>query len=44
MSQVAHLIELYNKLPVDAARRAMRFWRVKKQSRERPESATPDAA
>lgn len=43
MGQVAKLIELYNKLPVDAARRAMRFWRVRKQSRERPEAAS-DAA
>jgi uncharacterized protein (DUF2336 family) len=43
MSQVAHLIELYNKLPIDAARRAMRFWRVRRQSRERSGAAS-DAA
>lgn len=44
MGQISRLIELYNKLPVDAAQRAMRFWRVRKQSRERPEAAAPDAA
>lgn len=44
MSAVAQLIELYNKLPIDAARRAMRFWRLKKQGRERPASEAPEAA
>jgi uncharacterized protein (DUF2336 family) len=44
MSAVAQLIELYNKLPVDAARRAMRFWRLKKQGRDRPGGAAPEAA
>ena len=44
MGQVAQLIELYSKLPVDAARRAMRFWRVKKQNRERPDAQASDAA
>lgn len=44
MDQIAQLIELYNKLPVDAARRAMRFWRVRKQTRERPEAGASDAA
>jgi uncharacterized protein (DUF2336 family) len=31
-AEVAILLELYNKIPVDAAKRTMRFWRIRKTS------------
>lgn len=38
---VANLLDLYNKVPVDTAKRAMRFWRVRRQGMH---SQSPEAA
>lgn len=44
MSQVTQLLELYNRLPIESAQRAMRFWRIRKQTRERQAGAASNAA
>lgn len=38
---VANLLDLYNKVPVDTAKRAMRFWRVRRQGMQ---GQAPEAA
>lgn len=38
---VANLLDLYNKVPVDTAKRAMRFWRVRRQGMQ---NQPPEAA
>ena len=37
--EVAELLELYNKVPDSAAKRAMRFWRIRKKAESAPKTA-----
>lgn len=40
-AEVAQLLDLYNKVPMAAAQRAMRFWRVRKKSPTPSDGAAP---
>ena len=42
--EVAHLLELYKQVPVETAKRSMRFWAIHQQSLNESEPAAPAPA
>ena len=42
--EVASLLELYKEVPIETAKRAMRFWAIRQQSLNDTAAPAPDAA